>query len=123
MESSVKKEDVFGKELVAVAGYDAFGKKFISTLNIQLKESGVYLIGINIRDEDFDFFIKNLLDSKVKTTIFMPEFQKRVGEFFGKSGAVLMISKKESGEVLFELSDKKIDLDERNILELIRRIV
>ena len=110
--------EIHGKTLIAVAGEDIFGKALITTVNKEIMPLGFMAIGINIKSEDFNFFISNLADSKVEITIFMPEFQKRAGEYFGKS-AVLAAFKKDGGLVFIE-GEKAID--DRALLELIEKI-
>jgi len=109
--------DIHGKRLIAVAGTDCFGKSFISTLNKEIAERGLMMIGININEEDFGYFISNLADSKVEVTIFMPEYQERAAHYFGKSGALLMSIKGENGLELVT-AEQTTPMDERKLLEL-----
>ncbi len=121
MGDRVKPEEIHGKKLVAVAGYDTFGKSFISVVNKEVAAKGLMLIGININEEHFGFFISNLENSKVEVTIFMPEFQKEAALYFGQKGYLLMSYKKD-GALRFVTSESKTDIDERKLLQLTKQI-
>jgi len=121
MGNQLKPEEIHGKKIIAVAGYDIFGKQVLNTLNKELADKGLLLIGINIRDDDFDFFISNLANSKVEVTIFMHEFQERAREFF-KLEKNLLCAYKDSKELSFITSDEKKHLDDGEILNIIGRI-
>ena len=121
MANQLKPEEIHGKKIIAVAGYDIFGKQVINVLNKELANDGVLLIGINIKDDDFDFFISNLAASKVETTIFMYEFQDRAAEFFKKDENILC-AYKDKGELKFLTSKEKLFLDDKEILKIVRSI-
>jgi len=121
MGNQLKPEQIHGKKLVAVAGYDIFGKQLINTINKEVADMGLLLIGINIKEDDFGFFIHNLADSKVEVTIFLPEFQKKSADFFGQDGYLLMAYK--SGDGLeFITSESETFIDDGKLLELVRMI-
>ncbi len=120
MGDRVKSEDIHGKKLVAVAGVDTFGKAFISVVNKEVAKDGLMLIGININEEDFDFFIHSLAESKVEVTIFMPEYQRMAAKFFGLDG-YLLLAKKDK-ELTFIAADEEMPIDDQKLLELVRKI-
>ena len=112
--------DIHGKKLIAVAGKDVFGKKFINVVNSEIGDRGLMMIGININEDDFNFFISNLPRSKVEVTIFMPEYQKEAAKHFGLEGALLMSYKE--GDMKFVTADDVTPIDDRKLLELAKRI-
>ena len=120
MGNKMSPEDIHGKKIVAVAGYDIFGKQVINVLNKELASDGILLIGINIKDDDFDFFISNLADSKVEATIFMSEFQKRAGDYF-KTKKPLLCAYKGGDGLEFIEGDEKY-LDDSEILKIVKGI-
>ncbi len=107
---------IHGKKLIAVAGKDVFGKRFISVVNEEIAKENLMMIGININEEDFNFFISNLADSKVEVTIFMPEYQKEAAGYFGLDGALVMSYK--DGGMEFVTADEVVEIDDRKLLEL-----
>jgi len=113
--------DIHGKRLIAVAGKDTFAKAFINVVNKEVADEGLMLIGININEEDFGFFIHNLADSKVEVTIFMPEYQKRAAEFFGIDGYLLLSQKSKEGLEFVTCKSKSI-IDDMKLLELIKEV-
>ncbi|BCD59877.1 MULTISPECIES: hypothetical protein [unclassified Nitratiruptor] len=113
--------DIHGKKLIAVAGKDVFGKQFISVVNKEIADKNLFMIGININEEDFSFFIHNLKDSKVEVTIFMPEFQKKSAEFFGLDGYLLM-SYKENGALKFVTAPNETLIDDQKLLKLSKQL-
>ncbi len=113
--------DIHGKRLIAVAGKDTFGKQFINVVNKEIAPLGLMMIGININEEDFGFFIHNLADSKVEVTIFMPEYQKEAAKFFGLDG-VLLMSYKEDGELRFVTASEVTPIDDRKLLDLTKEL-
>jgi len=121
MGNQLKPEEIHGKKIIAVAGYDIFGKQVLNVLNKELSDEGILLIGINIKDDDFDFFISNLADSKVEATIFLSEFQKRAGEFY-KSGKPMLSAFKKDEKLEFILSDEEKYLDDIEILKIVKGI-
>ncbi len=121
MGDTMNPSDIHGKRLIAVAGKDTFGKQFINVLNKEIAPMGLMMIGININEEDFGFFIHNLADSKVEVTIFMPEYQQEAAKFFGLDGALLM-SYKEDGELRFVTAPEATPIDDRKLLELTKRL-
>ncbi len=112
---------IHGKKLLALAGHDTFGKAFISVVNKEISSSNLFVIGININDEDFDFFISNLANSKVEVTIFMPEFQEKAAKYFGLD-AHLVIAYKKDDSLHFIQSEEKTEIDDKKLLELTQRI-
>ena len=121
MENQLKPEQIHGKKLVAVAGYEIFGKQLITTVNKELEDKNLLLIGINIRDDDFDFFIRNLAKSKVETTIFLPEFQKRSAEFYGVEGYLIAVYKKDD-KMKFLTDEQEIFMDDTNLIRVIKTV-
>ena len=121
MGTELKPEQIYGKKIIAVAGYDIFGKQLINTINKEVADMGLLLIGINIKEDDFGFFIHNLADSKVEVTIFLPEFQKKSAEFFGHDGYLLMAKKGKNG-LEYVLSESETFIDDTKLLELVRMI-
>ncbi len=118
----MKPEDIHGKKLIAVAGKDVFGKAFINVVNKEIAEYHLMMIGININEEDFGFFIDNLADSKVEVTIFMPEYQKEAAKYFGYDGYLLMSYKNKDG-LQFEIAREKTYIDDQKLLQLAQRIM
>ena len=114
-------QDIHGKKLIAVAGLDVFGKQFISVVNKEIAPKNLFMIGININEDDFGFFIHNLKDSKVEVTIFMPEFQKKSAEFFSLEGYLLM-SYKEGDTLKIVTASNETAIDARKLLELAQKI-
>ena len=121
MESQLKPEQIHGKKLIAVAGYEIFGKQLITTVNKELEDKNLLLIGINIRDDDFDFFIRNLAKSKVEVTIFLPEFQKRSAEFYGVEG-YLIAGYKKDGKMKYLTDEQEIFMDDTNLIRVIKTV-
>ncbi|WP_084275492.1 hypothetical protein [Nitratiruptor tergarcus] len=117
----MRPEDIHGKKLIAVAGHDTFGKAFISVVNKEVAKDGLMLIGININEEDFGFFIYNLADSKLEVTIFMPEFQQKSAQFFGIDGYLLMSKKGKNGLEFFTAQEETL-IDDRKLLDLVKKI-
>ena len=113
--------DIHGKKLIAVAGYEVFGKTFISVVNKEIASFGLMAIGININEDDFGFFISNLADSKVEITIFMPEFQERAARHFGLEGA-LLASVKKAEKLAFLTDEERRHIDDAALLEIIQRL-
>ncbi|BAF69693.1 hypothetical protein [Nitratiruptor sp. SB155-2] len=113
--------DIHGKKLIAVAGTDVFGKQFISVVNKEIASKNLFMIGININEEDFGFFIHNLKDSKVEVTIFMPEFQKKSADFFGLDGYLIM-SYKEGDAFKFVTAPNETLIDDQKLFELSQNI-
>lgn len=118
----MKPEDIHGKKLIAVAGKDVFGKAFINVVNKEIAEHNLMMIGININEEDFGFFINNLANSKVEVTIFMPEYQKEAAKFFNQDGYLLM-SYKDGDALRFEMAKEKTSIDDQKLLQLAQRIM
>ncbi|MRJ02676.1 MAG: hypothetical protein GXO19_03750 [Epsilonproteobacteria bacterium] len=114
--------EIHGKRLIAVAGRDAFGKRFISTVNGEIAPEGLMAIGINIDEAHFDTFISNLPASKVEITIFMAEYQRRGAEYFGLDG-YLIAALKRGGEMVFVTSPHMRPIDDRELLTIIREEV
>lgn len=113
--------EIHGKKLIAVAGKDVFGKKFINVVNKEAMDRGLMLIGININEDDFSYFISNLPKSKVEVTIFMPEYQKEAAQYFNSEGFLLM-SYKNGDKLEFITSAKEEVIDDGKLLELIKMI-
>lgn len=113
--------DIHGKKLIALAGYDTFGKAFINVVNQEIADKKLFVIGININEEDFGFFINNLAHSKVEVTIFMPEFQEMAAKHFGLDG-FLLIAYKDGDKLSFVTANEKTSIDDRALLQLIQRI-
>ncbi len=114
----MRPEDIHGKKLIAVAGKDVFGKKFINIVNKEIASKNLMTIGININEEDFDFFISNLPDSKVEVTVFMPEYQKKAAIYFGQEG-FLLVSYKKDGKLEFIISENEESIDDAKLFELV----
>lgn len=113
--------EIHGKKLIAVAGKDVFNKSFINVVNKEIMDRGLMLIGININEDDFNFFISNLAKSKVEVTIFMPEFQKEAAKYFDIDGFLLMSYK--NGKKLEHVSSQNIEnVDDIKLLELVNMI-
>ena len=113
--------DIHGKKLIAVAGKDVFGKQFISVVNKEIAKDNLMAIGININEEDFNFFISNLPQSKVEITIFMPEYQQVAAQHFGLQGVLLATVKKENGlEAL--TADEPTPIDDVKLLQIIQTL-
>ena len=112
---------IHGKKIISVAGSDIFGKSIISVVNSELNDKGFLVIGINIKDDDFGFFISNLASSKVETTIFLPEFQKKVAEFYKKDGYAIAGYKKD-GEFKIKTDKKNIYFDDGLLIKTIKEI-
>ncbi len=112
---------IHGKKIISVAGEDIFGKPIISVVNNELNGKGYLVIGINIKEENFDFFISNLADSKVETTIFLPEFQRKVAKFFKRDGYALCGYKK-NGDFIVVTEDKEKYFDDRELIDIIREV-
>jgi len=121
MENQLKPEQIHGKKLIAVAGYEIFGKQLITTVNKELEDENLLLIGINIRNDDFDFFIRNLAKSKVEVTIFLPEFQKRSAEFYGVEG-YLIAGYKKDGKMKYLTDEQEIFMDDTNLIRVIKTV-
>ncbi|NOZ91179.1 MAG: hypothetical protein GXO60_07860 [Epsilonproteobacteria bacterium] len=70
-------------ELCTIIGYNAQTGKRRKYFNRILKESGLNAtaIALNIKDEHFDFTMKNLPNSKVTRMIIEPEFQAKALEY------------------------------------------
>ncbi len=117
----MEKAAIFGKRLVALAGAEAAGKDIIEVVNMEISDSSMFLIGIDIKRDDFDFFISNLPRSKVEATIFMPEFQRMAAEAFGKEGYLVALYKKE-GSIKSLVEDSKRDIEDRDLLEILKII-
>ncbi|WP_281951200.1 hypothetical protein [Nitrosophilus kaiyonis] len=117
----MKPEEIHGKKLIAVAGKDVFGKSFINVVNKEIAPKNLLMIGININEDDFGFFIHNLENSKVEITIFMPEYQKKAADFFKVDGYLLVCYKKD-GKLKFITNDKETMIDDRKLLELTNRL-
>ncbi|MRI58618.1 MAG: hypothetical protein C6H99_03820 [Epsilonproteobacteria bacterium] len=113
-------QSIHGKKLIAVAGKEVFGKKFINVVNSEIGDLGLMMIGININEDDFNFFISNLAHSKVEVTIFMPEYQKEAAKHFGLEGVLLMSYK--DGDMKFITADEVTPIDDRKLLALAKRI-
>ncbi len=113
--------DIHGKRLIAVAGKETFGKQFINVVNKEIADMGLMMIGININEEDFGFFIHNLSDSKLEVTIFMPEYQEKSARFFGVDGFLVMSYKKD-GQLRFITEPVMMQIDDAKLLELAKRI-
>jgi len=120
MGNQLKPEDIHGKKIIAIAGYDIFGKSVVNMINKEIAKDNLLLIGININDDNFGFFINNLSSSKVEATIFKEEFQKRAGEFFGVNYLLAAYKKDDKMELIS--SDKETYLDDIEILNIIRRM-
>ncbi len=118
--------DLLKKEITicALAGEDAANSKIPNVVNDYLasKEVLAHLIGISIKEDDFDFFIKNLKNSKVEVTIFMPEFQKKAASFFDLKGYLIASFKKERDFILIEEKEGLV-LDDKKLIEIIEKIV
>ena len=121
MGTELKPEQIHGKKIISVAGEDIFGKSIISVVNSELNDKGYLTIGINIKEDDFDFFISNLANSKVETTIFLPEFQKKAASFFKKDGYVVAGYKKD-GEFVTMVEDEIKYFDDRKLIDIIKQI-
>ena len=117
----LKPEQIHGKKIISVAGADIFGKPIISVVNSELNDKGYLVIGINIREDDFDFFISNLENSKVESTIFLPEFQEKVANFFNKDGFTTCAYKKD-GEFILKTEDEAEYFDDASLIKTIKQI-
>jgi len=113
--------DIHKKKLIAVAGKDVFGKSFINVVNKEILKENLMMIGININEEDFGFFINNLKDSKVEVTIFMPEFQKKAAAFYNLDDFLIM-AYKDGREFKFITSKNESLIDDLKLLELSKKI-
>ena len=112
---------IHGKKIISVAGVDIFGKSIISVVNSELNDKGYLVIGINIREDDFDFFISNLANSKVETTIFLPEFQKKVAQFFKKDGYAVCGYKRD-GDFIVVTEDEQKHFDDMSLINIIKQV-
>ena len=121
MGNQLKPEEIHGKKIIAVAGYDIFCKQLINTVNKEVMQKNLLVIGINIQEDDFGFFIHNLADSKVEITIFLPEYQEKVASFYKKSGAVIAVYKV-NDELKYLIEDTKLNIDDTKLLEIINKI-
>ena len=121
MGTNLNPNQIHGKKIISVAGIDIFGKSIISVVNSELNDKGYLVIGINIKEDDFDFFISNLANSKVETTIFMPEFQKEAAEFFNKDGFA-MCGYKKAGEFIVLTEDEHRYFDDRGLIDIIKKV-
>ena len=121
MGTNLNPNQIHGKKIISVAGVDIFGKSIISVVNSELNDKGYLVIGINIKEDDFDFFISNLPASKVETTIFMPEFQKKAAEFFNKDGFAICGYKK-AGEFVLLTDDEQKYFDDRELINIIKEV-
>ncbi len=121
METNLNPNQIHGKKIISVAGVNVFGKSIINVANSELNDKGYLVIGINIKEDDFDFFISNLVSSKVETTIFMPEFQKKVAEFFKRDGYAISGYKKE-GKFIVLTEDKQKYFDDRGLIDIIKQV-
>jgi len=94
-------------QLCTIIGYNAQSGKRRKYFNRILKENGINAtaIALNIKDEDFDFTMQNLPDSKVDKVIIEPEFQKRALEYCNELDERSKV-KKSVGFI--EVVDKKI---------------
>ena len=111
-------ESASGKQLIAVAGEDTFGKSFISVVNKEIAPMGLMAIGINITPEAFDNFISHLPKSKVEATIFMPEFQKKAAAAYGREGYLLALINR-GGDVELLCEDEQRAIDDRELYKII----
>jgi len=114
-------DQIHGKKIISVAGHDIFGKSIISVVNSELNDKGFLVIGINIKDDDFGFFISNLADSKVETTIFLPEFQEMVANYFKEDGFVVAGYKKD-GEFKLKVEEQVVNFDDASLIKIIKEI-
>ena len=121
MGNQLKPEEIHGKKIIAVAGYDIFGKQLINTVNKEVMQKNLLVIGINIQEDDFGFFIHNLADSKVEITIFLPEYQEKVASFYKKDGAVIAVYKVDD-KLKYLVEDTKLNIDDTKLLEIINKI-
>ncbi len=121
MGTNLNPNQIHGKKIISVAGVDVFGKSIINVVNSELNDKGYLVIGINIKEDDFDFFISNLANSKVETTIFMPEFQKKAAEFFTRDGYAISGYKKE-GKFIVLTEDKQKYFDDRGLIDIIKQV-
>lgn len=121
MGTELKPEQIHGKKIISVAGSDIYGKPIISVVNTALNDKGFLVIGINIREDDFDFFISNLANSKVETTLFLPEFQKKVAEYFKKDDFVIAGYKKD-GEFILKTKSEVEYFDDASLIKIIKQI-
>jgi hypothetical protein len=122
MGTQLKPEQIHGKRLIAVAGYDIFGKQLITTINKEVEDKNILLIGINIKEDDFDFFINNLAKSKVEVTIFLPEYQEKSAKFYGLDGYLIACYKKD-GELKFLTENRELYIDDRSLMKVVNKIV
>ncbi|WP_200763773.1 hypothetical protein [Nitrosophilus alvini] len=112
-----------GVKIVALAGENATQNKAAQIVNRELmqKDINVRIIGINIREDDFGFFISNLKNSKVEATIFMPEFQKKAAGYFKTEGFLSAVYKKEEG--FFHILNDEIQIvDDGMLIKIIEKI-
>ena len=121
MGTNLNPSQIHGKKIISVAGFDIFGKSIISVVNSELNDKGYLVIGINIKEDDFDFFISNLANSKVETTIFMPEFQKKAAGFFNKEGYAVCGYKKD-GEFIVVTEDEQKFFDDMSLINIIKQV-
>lgn len=115
-------EEIHNKKLIAVAGKDVFGKRFINIVNKEIAPKKLLLIGININEEDFYFFISNLPKSKVEVTIFMPNYQEAAAKYFGNDGYLLACFKK-NDSLGFISSKNRESIDDIKLLELVEKVI
>ncbi len=118
--------DLLKKEItiVAYAGEDAANSKIPLVVNDYLGDNNLaaHLIGISIRDDDFDFFIKNLKSSKVEVTVFAEEFQKRAAEGLGAEGFLIAAFKKGDRFVLVT-EDEPLLIDDKRAVLIVEKIL
>ncbi len=123
---NVEDRDLLKKEITIIgyAGEDTANSKMPMVVNDYLSANDIkaHLIGISISEDDFNFFIKNLKDSKVEVTIFSPEYQKRAADFYDLNGYLIAAFKKD-GEFLLVQEDKELFFDDSKMIEVIKKIV
>ena len=118
--------DLLKKEMtiVAYAGDDAANSNLPLVVNDYLGDNNLmaHMIGISIREDDFEFFIKNLKNSKVEVTIFAEEFQEKAAKSLKVEGFLIAAFKK--GERFILVTEKEpILMDDRKAIEIIEKIL
>lgn len=79
------------KIIFGLAGIEALESSLIGLLNEELEEHNAKVLGMNIAEDTFDFFIANLAYSKVVKVIFLPEYQQKVAQFLEVEGCVMAV--------------------------------
>ncbi len=110
--------------IIAYAGEESANSPIQNVVNDYLSSNKIdaHLIGISIKEDDFDFFIKNLKNSKVEVTIFSQEFQKKAAKAFSLEGFLIAAFKNRENFIL--VAEKEaIMMDDRKLIEIIEKIM